>query len=440
MVDSIKDTLTKIERTLGSRILIILVVISAFIITIIPLSSVSITEMGTGEFFFEEITPIFFWIGLVAIFCVLFYCIFHLDFSVSKNVGVFVFGAISLMILMRIVFPIVFQSIITYEPDVSNYLKIENSWLHGSLDFGQSGNYEHDYPLAFIFAFLFAKLGAPLEIFFRFAPFFIYAADFALVFVIINEITLKPKVAALAVFLFAISPLNYWLAVHYCPDLLGSLFFLLALYLVIRLVKTESLKPGTVIPVIAAIILLVLTHHLSTLYFILTIMGLAFSSWYFKSPFKPKAIYFLIVGTFAYTFWFMYGTFMYPEFFNVYTYFSQSGSAITLSTQANLFQNFTFALYPLFIVALVTLYIKETVGLRNILKFITSRKFLHPTLMKFELSAMMQYTSGFILVLALFFVGLVIPSIFAPRVPRNPHDRFIPSRRCSAHEFNFNKP
>ena len=108
---------------------------------------------------------------------------------------------------------------------------------------------------------------------------------------------------------------------------------------------------------------------------------------------------------------------MYPSFFNIYSYFGQAGSALTLSVQANLFENFTFAIYPAFIFVLVILYLHETVGLRKILNFLKSpSRIIRPNSIKMELSTATQYSFGYILVFGLFLVGIAIPSIFAPRV------------------------
>jgi hypothetical protein len=271
---------------MDSRVLVILITISAFAIAAFPLASIKVAEMGTSTFFFETITPFPYWIGIVAILGVLFYSLPLLD--EPKNRGVFIFASIMLMILIRCVFPLIFTNVIIYEPDSSSYISIVSSWLQ-NLDLGHSGNYQHDYPLSFLIAFLFGKLGVAIEPFYRFAPFFIYAIELVLLFYIVTKLTSNPKIGAISVFLFSISPLNYWLAVHYCPDLVGSLFFLISLFLLIRLVKSDSEKLSYVIPLLVSIFLLILAHHLSTLYFVVTTMGLAFTAWYFKTPFKGKS-------------------------------------------------------------------------------------------------------------------------------------------------------
>ncbi len=402
-------------KKLDIRIFLVLVVVSAFVVATLPLSAIKLSTMGTGQFFFETITPFPYWIGIFAILAVIFYIIPYLN--EDKYIPIFVFASIALITLIRAVFPLIFTNLIIYEPDASNYVSVV-SMLIQNPDFGHSGNYQHDYPLSFFIGFIFGKLGVPIEAFFRFAPLFIYAINLILFYFIVNLVTSKPKIAAFSVFLFTISPLNYWFAVHFCPDLVGSLFYLISLYLVIRLVKTEAVKISTVMPVLVSVFLLILAHHLSTLYFIVTIFGLAFVAWYFKTPYSKKALLFLIVGIYTYTLWFTYGTLMYPEFFNVYSYFGGGGgSAIALSMQANLFENFTFVIYPLFILTLVVLYFKRYVGFRRILGILRRpRRLIHPNMFKMELDSSLQYSIGFCLVIVLFFGAFVIPNIFPPRV------------------------
>ncbi len=405
-----------LEIIKNKQILILLaVVVCAFAVSTVSLFSVKISSLVSDPFFFEKVVPITYWISVLVVLGVLLYSINKLDDKKTRLA--FIFSSIILMILIRYVFPLTVNSVITYEPDSSSYISIVNNWYHNSLDLGVAGNYQHDYPLSFLTAFVFAKFGVNIELFFRFAPLFIYVIDFLLLYFIIVQVTGNSKTAAIGVFLFSFCPLNYWLAVHFCPDLMGSLLFFISLYLLIMYVKTEKGKPIYLIGLLISIFLLILAHHLSTLYFIVLSFGLAFTAWYFKSPFKGREIKFLLIGIYTYTLWFVYGTLVYPQFFNVYTYLSQTGSTITLSIQAGIFDNISFAAFPTLIFILVGLYLKETFGLRNVLKFITSyKRITHPAALNLELSSASQYSSGFFLIFGLFFVGLAIPNIFALRV------------------------
>lgn len=404
-----------IEKNKSAGFLIVLIVIFGFAVAVIPLTTIKFSVMGKGSFFFESATPFSYWIGLLTILGALIYYLPRL--KGSRSIGLFIFSSIMLMVLIRCVFPIIFKNIVVYEPDASNYLTVVNTWLRSSFDLGVSGNYQHDYPLSFIIAYSFGKFGAPTELFFRFAPFAIYALDIILVYLIITQLTSKPKVGAVGVFLFSISPLNYWLAVHFCPDLLGSLFFLFSLYLVIRVAQSKNLKPINVLPLLVSIFLLILSHHLSTLYFIVTMAGLAFTAWYFKSPFKGKARYFTLIGVYTAALWLTYGAFMYPQFFNIYNYFWRTGSAVTLAFQASLFENFCFVVYPVFIFALALLYINEAIGLKNVINRLKSpTTLIDRSKIVAELPLVMQYSFGYVFIIPLFFTALAIPSIFAPRV------------------------
>lgn len=407
--------MSKINKKIDIRVPLIIIAITSFILAVFSLSQIQILEMGTERFFFQSVVPFPFWISIFVLLACLVYS-FYL-FDNSKNILLTVLFSILLMSIIRSAFPLMFSSVIAYEPDTSRYITTVSDWLRSSIDLGISGNYQHDYPLSFLIAYSFGKLGVPLEIFYRFSPLFIYAIELVLFYLIIIKITDNPKVASIGTFLMAISPLNYWLSVHFCPDLIGSLFFLLTLYLVINLAKSETIRLSRLIPILISGFMIIISHHLGTLYFIVTMLGLAFSIYYFNSSLKGKHNYFLLTGIYIYTLWFAYGSFVYPEFFNIYSYFGQSGSAIELASEANLFENISFATYPVFILLLVLIYLNKEIGLKNILV-----KFLSPWLLvkreniSKSLTLLQVYTFGYSFVLALFFFGIAVPSIFAPRV------------------------
>jgi len=65
-------------KNIDTRILIALILI-CFLIGIFPLSSINVTDMPSGTFFFESITPFPYWIGLLSILGITFYCLRFLD-------------------------------------------------------------------------------------------------------------------------------------------------------------------------------------------------------------------------------------------------------------------------------------------------------------------------------------------------------------------------
>jgi hypothetical protein len=396
----------------------VLIAILAFAIVLVSVSSVTIVQMGYGDFYVESILPLPYWIAIAIITVAAFLMLRRLNGD-KRSMLLFVFVTLILLFSFRIAFPAMFTSIPAFEPDSTNYMNIVNSWVNNGIDFSTAGHYEHDYPMAFLIAFAFVKLGVPLGVFFRVAPFVIYGLTLALIFLIISELTPdKKKLAAASVFLFSFSSLGYWVAVHYCPDLMGSMFFLVALFLGVRFAKKGEWSFKALAPVMACIVVLVLTHHLSTLYFILTMLGLALSTWYFKpEQFKGKALSFFILGIFTYTFWFAYGTLVYPDFFNVYSYFGGGfGSPTGLAQQAGWFNNFTFLIYPAFVIGLFVFELIRVFQIKAPRDLLKVRGKMRALRGNPSVDISVVFSLGFILVLGLFFVGFALPVSFPTRV------------------------
>jgi hypothetical protein len=372
--------------------------------------------MGSGEFFFEKLVPLSYWIGVIVVFSATFLMIRYLE---DKSFRVlFIFGSILLMTAFRMVFPSTFTTVTGYEPDASNYINIVSSWATSGLNFGVAGNYQHDFPLSFLIAFAFVKFGVPVETFFRFTPLFIYAIDIILVYALVTEVTDNPVYGAVGGFLLSFSSLSYWITVHYCPDLVGSLLYLISLILVYRFVKKGVLTVQSIMPVLVTIFMLILSHQLSTLYFIVTMFGLSLSTWFLKSPLKGKEKWFLLLGIYTYTSWFAYGTLVYPSFFNIYVYFHGfTASPQTLSVRAGVLDNVTFVIYPMLMFGLFLIGILQLIShIRSYINILKWPMRLQELRTKIKLPEAFVFSSGFVFVAALFIVGFGIPAVFPLRV------------------------
>lgn len=404
-----------VKKGVQRPIFMLLVVVFAVVLTFCSISSISLDEMGTGEFFVESILPLTYWVGISTIVGTTF---FMMRFLENKHFRLlFIFSSILLMTCIRMVFPLTFTSIPAFEPDVSIYINVVNSWINSGADLGYEGNYHHDYPLSFILAYVFTKFGVSVEAFFRYAPFFVYAIDLFLVYKLTAEVSSDSRYGAVSAFLLSFSSLNYWMSVHYCPDLVGTLFYLLSLYLVYMFVKKGEMNIRTLLPVLLSIFMLILSHHLSILYFVITLFGLSFAAWFLKSPLKGKERWFLLFGVYAYTLWFVYGSFMYPSFFNVYVYFQGFTSPSSLAQQASLLDNATFAVYPLFIFALFSLGLLKLFEVKNLSDVVgLPKKFWKLRSGEIRVPEMLTYSLGFIFVAFLFLAGFVIPATFPLRV------------------------
>jgi hypothetical protein len=404
-----------IKKIVHHPIFMLSIVVFAFILSFVSVFPIKIQQMGSGTFFVENIIPLPYWVGIIIIVGTTFLMIRYLNDRCFK--AVFVFSSIVLMISVRMVFPIIFTTVPAYEPDAAYYISVVSSWARTGLDFGAAGTYPHDFPMSFLIAFAFVKFGVPVDTFFRLAPFFIYSIELIILYLLVEEIIPEDKrCGAISAFLFSFSSMGYWITVHYCPDLVGSLFYFVSLYLSVRFAKKGEWNVKALSPVLLSIFVLILSHHLSTLYFIITIFGLAFSTWFFKTPkIKGKPISFLMLGVYTYTLWFAYGTIVYPSFFNIYVYFSGFGSVSSLAQQAPLLDNAAFAVYPIFILMLSALAFFELLKVRSLRDVIKLRSKLREASGE-NAKMSLVYSLGFVFVGILFLAGFAIPATLPVRV------------------------
>jgi hypothetical protein len=413
--------LESVKRIALHPLYILLAVIVAFLVAFVSvLSGPRVQQMSSNPFFIFQIIPVAYWIEISVIVGALFFIIPHLK---EKRYRVlFVLASILLIICFRMVFPIEFTTVPAYEPDATRDISIVNSWVTSGINFGIEGAYQHNFPMSYLVAFTFIKLGVPLDTFFRVAPFFIYALDIIFLYLLVEEVMPENKkksaLPALSVFLFSFSSLGYWVTVHYCPDLFGSLMFFVCLYLGVRFAKAGEWSVKSLLPVLVSLFVLILSHHLSTLYLIVTFLGLSFSVWFFKSKqFKGGALSFFILAIYTYTLWFAYGSLVYPSFFNVYIYFSGFGSPAQQSASAGLLTNLSFAIYPVFILVLFAIEFLRTLHIQNSLSLLKHvREKLREIRMRESDNTPLVFSVGFIFVLILFVLGFAAPVLFGVRI------------------------
>jgi hypothetical protein len=225
-------------------------------------------------------------------------------------------------------------------------------------------------------------------------------------------------IPVLSVFLFSFSSLGYWVAVHYSPDLFGSLMYFLCLYLGVRFAKAGKWSVKSLLPVLVGLFALILSHHLSTLYLIVTFFGLSLSVWFFKpAQFKRGALAFFVLPIFTCTVWFAYGSLVYPSFFNVYGYFSGFTSVTTQSSGAGLLTNLSFAIYPAFILVLFAIEFLKILQTQNPLSlFKNVREKLREIRIRESGNTLLVFSVGFIFVFVLFVIGIPVPVLFGTRI------------------------
>ena len=407
-------------------IFIVLLGLAIALMSLIPLSR-QVETVELGEFWIDTLIPITFWVGIgtALLFFIIFLCSNINNLSKNRVIFSFLFLAILLLLTMRSIFPIVFSSILEYAPDTNLYTNILDSWANLGIDFGEEGRYQHDYPLSFLLGYFFIKMGVPLTEFFRWAPFVIYVIDLVLLYLIYRELAFSNKIVFFSLFLFVISPFKYFLTVLYCPNIVGAFFFLLSLYFTLRFVKKGSWGLKEIFPVITSIFLLMLSHHLSIMYFILTMLGLFIASAIVMPPnFKNIQLGFLFSTVYAYTLWFAYGNFIYPSFFNFYSYFEQLTTSTVSTKLMSLthFDVFSFLIFPIFIIVLFLIS-----GIKNLdidkskiakipykLKSVIKKTYLFLPVNRRVFS--LAYIAGFMFLFVVIAVGFAFPNLYIDRL------------------------
>lgn len=273
-------------------------------LVVVPLSQVHVatdfTNLPLDEFFFEEIAPIWFWFGLALIVVSTFLSIK----SGRVSLVYLVLSCVLLMIAMRVVLPLIMSK--PYSIDVFDYAYWMKVWLKEGFQFTPGPSiptsllsyYPHTHPVAFLIAYTFVRGGVPMNVFFTWAPSVIYAIDVVLVFFLARAIGFTQLEAAVATFLMpAQISFGEVITQWYCPQLVGSATFLLSMYLIVKVSRSartsdqnasmrnknptlnmSTPKKGTrriplQILTMMSILLLIFTHHLSTLYFITVLLG-----------------------------------------------------------------------------------------------------------------------------------------------------------------------
>jgi hypothetical protein len=249
--------------------------------------------------------------------------------------------------------------------------------------------YPNTHPVSFVLAYSFLKIGVPIDFFFKWAPFAIYAIDLSLIYLVSKEINGGyAKLAALSAFLAAPSSMAQVIILWYSPHLLGSALFLLCLYLFLRISEMRETRMRLLIYYAAisiSTLLLVSTHALATLYFIAVAGGWFLLGWVLKVV-RRGGTGARISGLWPmYTFvvWFIYANVLYRQRFEDWitgVYVALTG-APTYEFRAVTLTNFfgmgpidmiSFLIYPSLVSGLVIYGIMQTKG----------RKLADPVLVK----------------------------------------------------------
>lgn len=402
--------------------LIIIVSVLGLVLSLTSSMSIQVAEMGETQFFLFEMMPLLYWIGLII--TVIPPALGLLFLRDKINPLIILASCICLVISMRLTFPGPFPNPVTFSNDNAFYMGILRPWLSTGLDFGVEGRYQHDFPLSFLISFAFLKLGVSLPVFFRWAPTVVFAINFVLSYLIFKEVFSKDRaiIASIAVFLFASSTLKYFLGANYCPSLIGATFLLVSFYFTLQFYKKGwSIKAAA--PAIAATILLVISHHLSIVYFVVLVFGMAFAARFFQGKDNQGAeLRLFFIAIFTYTFWWAYGHFLYPSFFNTYVFTPSPSGTISRVGGLTGFDLVAFVIQPLLISILFLFGILRYLNINSLSQLVGFVKVV-PTYivnvrqLKLEKSNdLLFYTFSFSAILVLLVGSFVATNLYSDRV------------------------
>lgn len=406
----------------NASFLILILSLIGFLISFISSIDVKCQEMGITQFFLFEMMPLTYWLGLVITAIPLIFGILFLRDKFSP--WVVLICCLFLGISMRITFSGPFSNPVAFSNDNAFYMNIIRPWTITGLDLAVEGRYQHDFPFAFIISFIIIKLGVPLEGFFRWAPIFFFTINYTISYFIFKEILPKNKafLAGVAVFLFTTSTLKYFMTANYCPNLVGSTFLLLSVYLSLRFYKKGWTIKATVVPIIS-IILLVLSHHLSIVYFVILIFGMAFAARVFQGKENQGAeLRLFFIAIFTYTFWWAYSHFIYPSFFADYVFVSAPTGTIVRASGLVGLDLVVFIIQPLFISILFLFGLFEYLNIRDVNNLKCIFKSIPNYLknikqMKFERNnSLLFFSFSFFIILLLLVVSFVATNLYSDRV------------------------
>jgi hypothetical protein len=392
-----------------------------FILGLAGVTSIRIYGVGANEFFVEQVVPFSYWLGLVLVAGATAYLL--LFYEKKNPMALVVLALMLLAVSIRMIFPGLFVSPPSYEPDTYYYMNVVDGWTKNGINFGEAGMYQHDFPMSFLIANVFVKLGVPVDEFFRWAPSFVYALDILLLYLIYKEIVPRTEgknAVPVALMFFLVGTLKYFLTIEWCPNLVGATFLLLALLMSVRFSKKGIWKAKTILPVLATIFILILSHHLSILYLVITLFGLAIITQLYKIPeLRGGSLSFFILAICTYTIWFAYGSYFYPSFFNIYNYLSGSaGSPAMAISGQGLLDRLTFFIQPVFVLIFSFWGLLRSFEIKDLSDLVPTigKLIKRNTSFKEDERLLIVFAAGFFLIFLIMLAGVAIPDIYPDRV------------------------
>ena len=120
---------------------------------------------------------------------------------------------------------------------------------------------------------------------------------------VVNELTNNKKLSLLFTLLLSVMPFHVYQTSHASPLTMGHFFIMLSMFLFLKYRKYTLY----IIPLMISTILLIMSHHLSTYFYLISLIGVVFfenaSVNEFTSTFKKDVLYIFTVSTTMFIYW-----------------------------------------------------------------------------------------------------------------------------------------
>ncbi len=305
--------------------ILLLIVFLGFATATVSLLGVNVTPSTDFGESVEKVLPPSYWLGIATIIVAISYMLRHPD---KRKITIpFIVACMMLIFLMRSVLAIL--SPLPPVPDAWVRMVVIKTWMKNGLLSKQglpffAGGYVRGWPLSFILAYLIVYAGVPMYTFFTWSPTIIFMLEVIAIYFLFKELA-NQKIGLVSAFLFTLHNTNSFFTLHYTAQGLGALFYLVAMYITIKAYKTKKLKHLAL--AFITIFVVVITHHMTTLYLGISIIGAYLSRDLLqflqkintkkkRFPFTVKSDTFVKLSLplclFVFALWYFYGFIVYP--------------------------------------------------------------------------------------------------------------------------------
>ncbi|MBN2603326.1 MAG: hypothetical protein JXA91_04255 [Candidatus Thermoplasmatota archaeon] len=182
---------------------------------------------------------------------------------------------------------------------------------------------------------------------------------------IVKELIGEEKIALLSSLVLAVLPFHAYQTSHASPLTMGHFFMMMSMYLFIKYRQDHRY----VVPLFISTILLIMSHHFSTYFFLISLVSIVFfenlsrSKW--TASLKIDIMYILLASVLIFSYWVFVATPVYESFMN---------NRITIGSIPIPSMMIIFAFYLVFLLSIISIILKRKLNIFIERKQLTFRK------------------------------------------------------------------